>query len=115
MPHFITTWLITAVSLLMTAYVIPGFKLDSIPAAAIAAIVVGLANATIRPLLVLLTLPLTLLTLGIFYFVINALTLWLASAFSPGFHIDGFIPAFIGSVVLSVISGLLNCIFNDSD
>jgi putative membrane protein len=120
MPHFILTWLITAVSLLMTAYVvsslnISGFQISSIGAAAIAAVVVGLVNAIVRPILFLLTLPVTILTLGLFSFVLNALTLWLASELTPGFRIDGFIPALIGSLVLSVISGLLHTVFDRSE
>jgi putative membrane protein len=111
MPHFLLTWLITAVSLLITAHFIPGFAISSIGAAAIAAVVIGLVNATVRPILFLLTLPVTILTLGLFSFVLNALTLWLASRVTPGFHIDGFLPALIGSLVLSVVSGLLHAIF----
>jgi putative membrane protein len=110
MPRFITTWLITAISLLITAYFIPGFHIRNIVAAIIAAAVIGLVNAIVRPVLSLLTLPITLLTLGLFSFVLNALTLWLASAFSPGFEINGFIPALIGSLVLSIVSGMLNWI-----
>ncbi len=113
MPHFLITWLITAVSLLITAYFIPGFHLDGFGAAAIAAVVIGLANAIVRPVLFLLTLPITLLSLGLFSFVLNALMIWLASAFSPGFHIDGFIPALSGSLVLSVVSGILNLFFGN--
>lgn len=108
MPHFLITWLITAVSLLITAYFIPGFRVDGFVAAAIAAVAIGLANAIVRPILFILTLPITLLTLGLFSFVLNAFTIWLASAFSPGFHIDGFITALIGSLVLSVVSGILH-------
>ncbi len=110
MPRFITTWLITALSLLITAYFIPGFHVRSIVAAIIAAAVIGLVNAVIRPVLSLLALPITILTLGLFSFVVNALTLWFASAFSPGFEINGFIPALLGSLVLSLVSGLLNWI-----
>jgi putative membrane protein len=110
MPRFIITWLITAISLLITAYFIPGFHVQSIVAAIIAAAIIGLVNAIIRPVLSLLTLPITILTLGLFSFVVNALTLWFASAFSPGFDIDGFIPALLGSLVLSLVSGLLNWI-----
>jgi putative membrane protein len=110
MPRFITTWLITALSLLITAYFIPGFHVRNIVAAIIAAAVIGLVNAIIRPVLSLLTLPITILTLGLFSFVVNALTLWFASAFSPGFEINGFIPALLGSLVLSLVSGLLNWI-----
>lgn len=114
MPYFLLTWLITTVSLLITAHFIPGFTLSSIGAAAIAAIVVGLVNAVVRPVLFWLTLPVTILTLGLFSFVVNALTLWLASSVTPGFKIDGFIPALIGSLVLSIISGLLHTVFNRS-
>jgi putative membrane protein len=119
MPHFLLTWLITAVSLLITAYVISslnisGFQIESIGAAAIAAVAIGLVNAIVRPILFLLTLPVTILTLGLFSFVLNALTLWIASGITPGFKIDGFLPALIGSLVLSVISGLLNMVFDRS-
>jgi putative membrane protein len=113
MPHFLITWLITAVSLLITAYFIPGFRVDGFVAAAIAAVVIGLANAIVRPILFILTLPITLLSLGLFSFVLNALMIWLASAFSPGFHIDGFITALIGSLVLSVVSGILHFFLGD--
>jgi putative membrane protein len=115
MLHFFTIWLITAISLLMTAAVVPGFHLQNAVAAAIAAVVIGLANATVRPILFLLTLPITILSLGLFSFVVNALTIWIASAISPGFRIEGFIPALIGSLVLSVISGVLSFFFSGDD
>lgn len=115
MPQFMITWLITAISLLLTAHFIPGFELRGLEAAAIAAVVIGLVNATVRPILFWLTLPITLLTLGLFYVVLNALTLWWASSLTPGFQIDGFMPALVGSVVLSIISGLLNIIFDRSE
>jgi putative membrane protein len=115
MPHFLVTWLITAVSLLITAHFIPWFTIKSIGAAAIAAVVIGLVNATVRPVLFWLTLPVTILTLGLFSFVLNALTLWLASSITPGFSIEGFLPALIGSLVLSVISGLLHTIFDRAE
>jgi putative membrane protein len=113
MPRFITTWLITTISLLVTAYFVPGFHLQNIAAAIIAAAVLGLVNAIVRPVLFLLTLPITVLTLGLFSFVVNALTLWLASAFSSGFSIDGFLPALIGSLVMSLVSALLHAVFGD--
>ncbi|MCG9893589.1 MAG: phage holin family protein [Thermosynechococcaceae cyanobacterium MS004] len=115
MPRFITTWLITAVSLLITTYIIPGFKVESVAAAVIAAVVIGLVSAIVRPVLFLLTLPITILTLGLFSFVVNALTIWVASAFSPGFEIEGFLPALLGSLVLSVVSGFLNGLFGKDD
>ncbi len=115
MPQFLITWLITAISLLITAHFIPGFDLRGVEAAAIAAVIVGLVNAIVRPILFWLTLPITILTLGLFTFVLNAITIWIASGLTPGFTIDGFIPALIGSLVLSVISGLLNAIFDRSE
>jgi putative membrane protein len=115
MPHFLLTWLITAVSLLITAHFISGFTIKSIGAAAIAAVVVGLVNATIRPILFWLTLPVTILTLGLFSFILNALTLWFASSVTPGFEIHGFLPALIGSLVLSIVSGLLHTIFDRAE
>lgn len=114
MPQFLITWLITAVSLLITAHFIPGFELRGVEAAAIAAVIVGLVNAIVRPILFWLTLPITIVTLGLFTFVLNAITIWIASGLTPGFRIDGFIPALIGSLVLSVVSGLLNAIFDRS-
>jgi putative membrane protein len=114
MPQFLITWLITAVSLLITAHFIPGFELKGVEAAAIAAVIVGLVNAIVRPILFWLTLPITILTLGLFTFVLNAITIWIASGLTPGFRIDGFIPALIGSLVLSIVSGLLNAIFDRS-
>ena len=111
MVRFITTWLITAISLLVTAYFVPGFHLNNLVAAIVAAAILGLVNAVVRPVLFMLTLPITVLTLGLFSFVINAFTLWIASAFSSGFAIDGFLPALVGSLVMSLISALLHGLF----
>jgi putative membrane protein len=111
MPQFLASWLIMAVSLMITAYFIPGFRVDGILAAVIAAIAIGFANATVRPILFWLTLPISLLTLGLFYLLINAFTLWLVSVFVPGFSITGIGAALIGSVVLAVISGVLHFLF----
>lgn len=108
MPNFILTWLLTAIAILITAYVVPGFEVSGFGAAAIAAIVLGLVNAVVRPLLILLTLPLTILTLGLFLLVINALTIALVGALSPGFTVTGFLPALIGSIILTIVSSLLH-------
>lgn len=105
MPHFLLTWLVTAISLMLTADIVPGFIIKSFSAAAIAAIVLGLVNAIVKPLLVILTLPLTIVTLGLFLFVINALTIWLAGALTLGFDVDGFVPALLGSIVLLTAPG----------
>ncbi len=117
MKHFLLTWLGTAVALLITAKIVPGIILTSFTAALIAAIVIGLVNAIVRPILQILAFPITLITLGLFTLVINALTLWFASTItsSYGFEIRGFIPAFLGSIVLSIVSGIINQIVNVVD
>ncbi|HEY9675950.1 MAG TPA: phage holin family protein [Waterburya sp.] len=108
MPYFLLTWLITAVSLIITANLVSGFVVKSFVAALIAAVIIGLVNAIIRPILVLLTLPITIVTLGLFLFVINAITIWIAGAITPGFHVYGFLPALIGSIVLTIVASVLN-------
>ena len=110
MPHFLLTWLVTAVSLLITAYFVPGFIIKSFAAALVAAVVLGLVNAIVRPILVLLTLPLTIVTLGLFLFVVNAILLLLVSRLTPGFGfiITGFGPALLGSIVLTIVASVLN-------
>lgn len=108
MPHFLLTWLVTAISLMITTYIVPGFVVGSFSAALVAAVVLGLVNAIVKPILVLLTLPLTIVTLGLFLFVINALTIWLAGALTPGFDVSGFVPALLGSIVLTLVASVIN-------
>ncbi len=117
MKHFLLTWLGTAIALLITGKIVPGFIIKTFVAALIAAIVIGLVNAFIRPILKVLAFPITLITFGLFTFVINSLTLWLASAITPGseFQIRGFIPAFLGSIVLSIVSSIINYFFRIVD
>jgi putative membrane protein len=105
--NFLLTWLVAALSLLVTAYIVPGFAFDSFGTAAIAALILGLVNAFVRPVLFILTLPLTFVTLGLFLFVINALMLWLVGFLVPGFIVAGFLPALLASVVLTLVSTLL--------
>lgn len=112
MPNFLLTWLLAALALVITAYIVPGFGVTSFAAAAIAAIVLGLVNAIIRPILLLLTLPLTIVTLGLFLLVVNAITIWLAGVLTPGFTVTGFVPALLGSIVLTLVSSGLNFLFN---
>ena len=100
-------WLINALALLALPYVFPWVKVDSFPAALIAALALGLINALIRPLLILLTLPVTLLTLGLFIFVINGLLFWWVGSFVEGFHVSGFWAAVFGAMIYSLISWLL--------
>ncbi|WP_159788308.1 phage holin family protein [Sodalinema gerasimenkoae] len=108
MPQFIVTWLMTALALVITAYLVPGIELDSINAALIAAIILGLVNAVVRPLLVLLTLPITILTLGLFLLVINAISILIVANLTSGFAVNGLFWAIVGSVVLSFVSSILD-------
>jgi putative membrane protein len=108
MPQFIVTWLMTALALVVTAYIVPGIELDGFNAALIAAIILGLVNAVVRPLLILLTLPITIVTLGLFLLVINALSIQLVAALTSGFSVDGLLWAIIGSLVLSFVSSILD-------
>ncbi|HEX7424789.1 MAG TPA: phage holin family protein [Terriglobales bacterium] len=100
-------WILSAVAVWIVAHVVPGISVSGPVAALTAALVIGLINATLGLLLKILTFPLTLLTLGLFWFVINALMLELAAAFVRGFEVRGFVPALIGAVVLSVVSSVL--------
>ncbi len=110
MPHFLLTWLVTAVALLITAQIVPGFSVKNFAAALVAAVILGLVNAIVRPIVVFFTLPLTILTLGLFLFVINAIMLLVVSYLTPGFGlvITGFVPALLGSIVLAVVVSVLN-------
>ena len=100
--------IVNAAALSRAAALIPGIELRGIGAIAIAAIAFGLVNAVVRPVLVVLTFPLTLVTLGLFIFVLNAFCLWLTSALVPGFDIRGFVPAFLGALLISAVSWLLS-------
>ena len=104
MLRLIVNWVFSAVSLIIVAHVVRGFEISGFGAALIAAVVIGLVNASIGLFLKIVTFPLTLLTLGVFWFVINAVMLKLAAAFVPGFSIRGFLPAFFGAIVLSVVN-----------
>jgi putative membrane protein len=106
--RLLLNWLLSAISLLIVSKVVPGFHVHGFAAALIAALVIGLVNATLGFFLKIITLPLTLLTLGIFWWVVNALMLMLASALlAPNFAVRGFWPAFWGAIVLAVINMVL--------
>lgn len=102
------TWIINAVALLAVALLMPSITISSFGAALVAALVLGLVNTLIRPLLVLLTLPVTLLSLGLFILVINGLLFWVVGSMVPGFVVAGFWSGFVGAIVYSVISWLLS-------
>ncbi len=105
-------WLIGAVSLMLVTYMVPGIKVESFYTALIAALILGLINSLIKPILIVLTLPVNILTLGLFTLVINALLFWLAATIVKGFGVAGFWPAFFGALAMSVVSWILNGLFN---
>jgi len=111
MKSLVVHWLISTVSLLVVAYLLPGIAFSGLGAALIASIVVGLVNATLGFILKVLTLPLTLLTFGLFLLIINALMLQLASFLVPGFFVAGFWSAFFGAIILSLVSMYLRSLF----
>jgi putative membrane protein len=104
----LVVWLINAVALMAVAYLLPGIAVDSFVTALVAALVLGLVNTVVRPLLVLLTLPVTLLTLGLFIFVINGLLFWFVGSFIAGFVVAGFWWGVIGAIAYSVVSWALS-------
>lgn len=107
MAGLLLHWLVSAASLIVAAYLIPGIAIRGLGSAFVAAIAVGLVNATVGFVLKILTLPLTLLTLGLFWLIINALMLQLAAAIVPGFYVSGFWSAFFGAIILSLVSMIL--------
>jgi putative membrane protein len=110
MMRILAVWLINTVALAAVAYLMPSVSIASPGAALVAALVLGLVNTLIRPLLVLLTLPVTVLTLGLFILVINGLLFWAVGSFVPGFQVAGFWPGVIGALVYSVISWALSAL-----
>jgi putative membrane protein len=108
--RLLIVWLINAAALFALPYLMSSINVDSFIVALIAALVLGLINTFIRPLLVLLTLPVTLLSLGLFIFVINGLLFWLVGSYLPGFHVSGFWSGVGGAILYSIISWALSAI-----
>lgn len=104
----IVTWFLAGAAVMFTSWLLPGFHVESFwPDALIAAVAIGLVNAIVRPILTVLTLPLTVMTLGLFLFVVNGLSLWFAAWILPGLHVAGFGSAVLGALVLSVTTTVL--------
>jgi len=99
--------IVSAIAVVVSAYILPGVKVDGLLTAVVVAVVLGAVNMFIKPILILLTLPLTILSLGLFTFVINALLILLVSNLVPGFKVEGFLSALLFSLVLSVVSSFL--------
>ena len=107
MLRLLVTWLLNAIALLVLPYVVHSIRVTSVSSALFAALVLAFINTLIRPLLVVLTLPVTLLTLGLFIFVINGLLFWFVGSFVPGFVVGGFWSGVFGAIVYSIVSWLL--------
>ena len=108
--RLLLNWVLSALAVWIMAKLVPGISVHGPVAALIAALAIGFINATIGAILKILTFPLTLITLGLFWFVINALMLELAAKFVDGFQVRGFIPALIGAVLMSLVSSVLQWI-----
>ena len=103
-------WILFTLAIMFVAWLIPGIEVDSFQSAMLVTVIIALINIFIRPLIVLVTLPINILTLGIFTLIINALLFMLAGYLSPGFQVDGFLSAFLGSVVLSFLGLIINMV-----
>jgi putative membrane protein len=104
---FLVHWAIVAAALWLAAYLIPGVVVSSVQSLLIAALVLGLVNALVRPVLTILTLPITIITLGLFYLVVNGVAFALAASLVPGFELAGFGSAILGALLVSIISWVL--------
>jgi putative membrane protein len=113
--HFLVRVLLNAVALLVAAWLVPGIQISGPAATILAGLLLGVVNALVRPVLLLLTLPFTLLTLGLFIFVVNAMCFALTAALVPGFRISGFTAALLGSIVVSIVSWVLNALVADTN
>ena len=106
--RLLLVWILSAIALLVVAYLYPGVQVQDWKAAAVAALVLGLVNTLVKPILIILTLPVTILTLGLFLLVINALCFWLVANLVPGFHVTGFWAAMLGAILYSLITWALS-------
>lgn len=113
--HFLLRLLINGIVFYCLPYFVQGIHVNNFLAAIIAALIFGIVNAIIRPIVLLLSLPLTIITLGLFVIVVNALMFWLVGWISPGVRVDGFVPALIGAIVMMIVSLITNHLFRGSE
>jgi putative membrane protein len=113
MKGIVIRWLILTAAIMLTAYLLEGIQVDGFFSALAAAAILGILNAVFRPVLIFLTLPINILTLGLFTFVINGLLLMMASCSISGFNVNGFWAAFFGSIIISIVSWLLGSFVNE--
>ena len=110
----LTRWLVITAGILLASSILNGIHIDSLTTAIVAAAILGVINVFLRPVLLILTLPLTILTLGVFAFVLNALMVLLVAYFVPGFDVDGFFWAFLCALIISIVSWIANRFINKS-
>ena len=108
MAAIILTWIANSVAIYLVGYLMRGVEVASFSAALIAGAILSLVNALVKPIVVLLTLPVTIVTLGLFYFVVTAFCLWLTAKFSPGFMVSGFFTTLVAAVLISVFSAIIH-------
>ncbi len=113
MKRFILRTLVTALAIFVVVRILPGIRVDSLGSLIVTAILLGLFNAILRPLLIILTLPITVLSLGLFIFIINGLILYLAAALVPGFKLMNFGVAILASILISIVSWGINWLISD--
>ena len=111
---FFVRVVVNILAIVLAGSIVPGIRLDGPLAAIAAAVLLGLVNAIVRPVLVILTLPITLVTLGLFLLVLNGLCLWLVAAVVRGFHVDGFWAAILGALVISAVSWIVTLLVSDN-
>ena len=111
---FLLRVIVNALAIVLAASVLPGIEVDGVVPVVAAAVLLGLVNAFVRPVLLILTLPITLLTLGLFLLVLNGLCFWLVAALVKGFHVAGFGSALLGSIVVSIVSWIVTALVSDS-
>ena len=112
--RFLIRWIVNAAAVFLAANLVPGISVSGFGAALVAGLILGFVNAIIKPILIILTLPFTIVTLGLFIFVVNAICLALVAWLVPGLTISGFWPAFFGAIVISLVSWLLHAIVADN-
>lgn len=115
LAEFLIRWFITTVAVFLAAHIVPGVRYEDYGSLLGASLLLGIVNALVRPVLLILCIPLILVTMGLFIFVLNALLLWMVSGIIPTFHVAGFWDAFLGAIVISIVSWLLSAFFRGSD
>jgi putative membrane protein len=112
--RFLLRLLLNGLAIMVAAWFVPGVRLAGVVPAIVAGVILGFVNTLVRPVLLLLTLPFTLLTLGLFIFIVNAVCFALTAALVPGFDLSGFLAAFFGALVVTMVSWLLNALLADN-